>query len=259
MRSVSLTTNNAGMTRLRRKGNASPGTLYDCLNAYITMSGTIKPRPGTRLHKQLPEGTCGLVAHNGKLVVFTSTPIVDDDERYSYVLVKHPITPSLKATECHFAQPFMGYIYAVIEFEDSQYFHFWIEEVDAWEAGKIYPEGTAVLPTAPNGFRYVAERSSLNYPLWAPNVARQVGENVEPTVSNGFFYQVIAVTGDTPRSGGTEPVWPTVEGGTVIESQSVTYQAVPPDTTPGPGAGEGPEGPRYENPNFGRNADGIEQ
>ena len=236
-RAAELSTANAGMTRLRRKGKASPATMYDCLNAYITLSGTIKPRPGTRLHRQLPPGTCGLVSYEGRLCVFTSDEslVNDTDDRYTFLLVKHPTNPSLAATECHFSQPFMGYMYAVIEFEDNQMFHFWLESSDVWEPDTIYAEGDAVIPTSANGYRYVAERSGLEYPAWSPNVARQVGENVEPTVSNGFYYQVVAVSGANPASGETEPVWPTEEGARVTESQSVSYQAVPPDTTGGTG------------------------
>ena len=57
MRVQALSTANAGMTRLRHKGNASPATLYDLLNGYITLSGTIRPRPGTVIDTNLPTGT----------------------------------------------------------------------------------------------------------------------------------------------------------------------------------------------------------
>lgn len=248
MRSSNLTTQNAGMTRLRRKGNANPGTLYDCLNGWITLSGTIKPRPGTQNIERLPEGTAGLCAYNGQLVVFTARDgLATENELVTIAQVKHPYDVSLDVKEVHFAQPFMGFIYAVIEFVDSQYFHFWLQVLEDWQPNTIYAEGTTVQPTVPNGFMYEAVRDTLAYPTWQAGVARTTGERIEPTIPNGFFYECIATSGDNPRSGDVEPPWPTEEGLTIIESQSVTYDPPPPDTsTPG-----GPGGSGYGNPNFG--------
>lgn len=248
MRSVSLTTQNAGMTRLRRKGGANPGTLYDCVNGYITISGTIRPRPGTLTAKQLEPGTAGLVAFKGRNHVFTSRVINDPVGDIGYIVVKHPVNPNYDVTYVHFAQPFMGYVYAVVEFEDGQYFHYWLEETLTWEANASYTEGQVVQPTVPNGYGYEAIRDTLQNPAWSPDVSRSMSERVEPTAPNGFYYRVVAVTGSNPRSGDTEPLWPTVEGQRVIESQSVTYVAPPPQTAQPPSGGS--DG-RYGNPNFG--------
>lgn len=259
-RNVQLSTQNAGMTRLRRKGRASPATMYDCLNAYITLSGTIKPRPGTRTHKVLPAGTAGLVAHKGKLCVFTSRDdIVDDDDRYAYIVVKHPARPSLAVTQVHFAQPFMGFLYAVVEFEDNQYFHYWVQELSTWEARKGYTPGQYVQPSTPNGFMYKAVRDTLQNPLWAAAVERQVGERIEPTVPNGFYYECIATSGGNPRSGDVEPPWPTVAGETIIESQSITYQPSTPITSTPSDPGDRYGNPSFRDPGVGGVVDEIER
>lgn len=252
MRSSNLTTQNAGMTRLRRKGNADPGTLYECLNGYITLSGTIKPRPGTETYAVLPEGTAGLCAYEGKLVVFTSRDY-EPTEQVSFAQVKHPYSPSLDVTQVHFAQPFMGFIYAVIEFEDKQFYHYWLEILEPWEPNTVYPEGTYVAPSEANGFMYEAVRDTLQNPVWAADVSRSVGERIEPTVPNGFYYECVATSGDNPRSGTIEPPWPTEDGLTIIESQSITYEVTPPST-----GGGSDDGDRYDNPSFGpRDSSGI--
>lgn len=212
-----LSTANAGMTRLRHKGNASPATLYDCLNAYITVSGTIKPRPGTILHTILPSGTKGLVAHGGKLVVFSHIPVTMTDSRYTNVVLRHPLNATTAIKDIHFASPFMGFLYVVASFEDDSQFHFWAEELDDWKADTDYKVGDRVFPTTANGFAYEATRIDAPNPLWAAGVERAVNDVIEPTSANGFKYTVIAVTGANPASGKTEPIWPTKTAATVVE------------------------------------------
>jgi hypothetical protein len=55
---------------------------------------------------------------------------------------------------------------------------------------------------------------------WASATAFDLGVVVFPVTLNGYAYRAIAVTG-TGTSGGTEPVWPTVIGGTVIDNAGV--------------------------------------
>ena len=50
----------AGINRLRTKGGASNDGLYDLLNGYVTLAGTIVSRPGTVEDATLPAGTVGL-------------------------------------------------------------------------------------------------------------------------------------------------------------------------------------------------------
>jgi len=218
------------MTRLRYKGRASPATLYDCLNAYITIAGTIKPRPGTVVDTNLPPGTKGLVAHNGKHHVFSHVPVAMTDERYVNVVLRHPSNPDTAIRAIHFAKPFMGYLYVVAAFEDGTQWHYWAEELDPWEADTIYIPGERVFPTVINGYAYKATRAGSPSPVWAASVQRAVNDVIEPTVSNGYEYVCISVTGANPISGTTEPDWPTEEGATVTETSYGDSDPVPPTT-----------------------------
>lgn len=57
---------------------------------------------------------------------------------------------------------------------------------------------------------------------WAADTAMAVGDRRIPTVANGFFYQVIARTGDFKTHATTEPTWPTVPGDQVVDD-AVTW------------------------------------
>jgi len=217
VRAEALSTANAGMTRLRRKGNASPATLYDLLNAYITISGSIKPRPGTIVHTTLPADTKGLIAHNGKLVVFSHQPVTMTDSNYENVVLRHPSDSTVKVRDIHFAQPFMGYLYVVAGFEDGQQWHYWVEVLDPWRALNKYDISDRVFPTIPNGFAYKAKRINPANPVWAKGVERSLNDVIEPTSYNGFNYTCVAVTGTSPASGDIEPVWPENDGERITE------------------------------------------
>jgi len=155
-------------------------------------------------------------------------------------------TPSLEAPvvyalkKIHFAEPFMGAPYVVAEFENGGVYHYWLQPGVKWEASKAYKAGDLVHPSVPNGFVYRATRAGNANPPWAPNVPRYDGTGpeaasvIEPTVYNDYFYTCTAVTGATPRSGTTEPAWPTDEGATVIESTDNAPDVVIPTSTPTP-------------------------
>jgi len=55
---------------------------------------------------------------------------------------------------------------------------------------------------------------------WIVTTAVAVGQHVAPTTENGFYYKA-TVAGTT---GGSEPTWPTVLGGTVVDG-TVTWTA----------------------------------
>ena len=218
MRVQQLSTSNAGMTRLRSKGNAAPNTLYDCLNAYITLSGTIKPRPGTQTDITLPTNTKGLVSHKCRLYVFSHIPqVTSNPDKYVVATLRHPVDPTLPIQQIHFAAPFMGFLYVAAEFTDGNTWHFWLEELDDWSPNTDYKIGDRVFPLTENGYAYQATRPGSPNEAWAANVSRAVNDVVEPTIYNGFKYTVVAVTGDSPQSGTTEPDWPTESGSQVIE------------------------------------------
>lgn len=147
-----------------------------------------------------------------------------------------------KLEKIHFAEPFMGAPYVVAEFDNGGVYHYWLQPGERWEAGKAYKAGDLVHPTVPNGLVYRASRSGDANPPWAPNVPRYDGTGpeaasvVEPTVYNDFFYTCTAVTGASPRSGTTEPAWPTEAGAVIIESTDNPPDVIIPTSTSLPGS-----------------------
>ena len=45
----------------------------------------------------------------------------------------------------------------------------------------------------------------------------QIGDKFEPTVPNGYYYEVVDVAGLNPITGETEPQWVAEEGATVYD------------------------------------------
>lgn len=219
IREENLTVLRGGINRLRVKGNARKDSLYDLLNGYLTTEGTAASRPGTLRSAELPSTTKGLCAFRDALHVFSHQAEVLPAPYVNHILFHPDNTPETVFTvsTIHFAQPFLGFLYVVAEFDDGQIFHFWLQNDGEWEANKIYRVGDVIEPTVPNGLTYRATRIGAPYPLWAPQVPRTVGERVEPTVANGFYFEVVDVIGDNPASGTVEPNWPTEEGAQVSE------------------------------------------
>ena len=220
MRQQPLSTVKAGITRLRDKGGASPDSLFDLLNGYVTAARTVKSRPGTRIDVVLPTGTKGLAWFQGKFVVFSHQVMSGDDDRVEVEVLRHPSAPETPIKDIHFALPFLGYLYVVAEFEDGLIRHYWLEKGEVWQPKRIYLPGTLIRPTVGNGMAYRVESDRAGYTPWAPNVARAVGDVVVPTVDNGYRYVATETVGDSPRSGTVEPAWPTNPGETVIEDVS---------------------------------------
>jgi len=249
MRVQPLSTANAGMTRLRNKGNASPETLYDLLNGYILLSGAIKPRPGTTADITLPTNTKGLCAHKGKLYVFSHIPqVTSNPGKYVVATLRHPTNPATAIHQIHFAAAFMGYLYVVCEFADGNIWHYWLEELDTWSSGTAFKIGDRVFPSVENGYAYQATRLGSANPAWQASIPRAVNDVIEPTVYNGFKYTCVAVTGSSPASGTFEPDWPTENGAQVIEYADGSTDAAPTTSVsdPDPNIGSVPE--RYINP-----------
>lgn len=229
-RAVALNALKAGIDRQRNKGGADPGSLYDLENAYVTLAGTLVSRPGTTEVAELPAGTHGLCAFEGAMVVFAIAARTPMPAGYTCEIIVHPTAPTTEILEIHYAGPFLGYLYVVVEFVGGDVFHYWLQARDAWEAETVYQLGELVEPTVRNGFAYKAHRLTPPGVVWAPNVPRTVGDVVEPTTPNGYEYEVIDTIGSAPRSGATEPEWPTEEGATISEDTDLS-QPTPP--TPG--------------------------
>lgn len=235
-RVVSLNAASAGISRLREKGGARPDTLFDLVNGYVDAAAAISSRPGTEADYQLPPGTIGMCAFNGGLVAFSHEIVGDMPDGVICEVLTNPEAPDVPLAKIHFAGPFLGYLYVTAEFEDGSVHDYWLSRAEPWQADTVYRLGQGVQPTTPNGFTYRAHRLGDPGPAWAPNVERAVDDVVEPTEPNGFEYVVVEAYGAPPRSGATEPAWPTTEGALVIEEADVAL-------TPPPTGGGGNQPP----------------
>jgi len=222
---VALTTSKGGINRQRTKGGALEDSLYDLVNGYITRSKTIKVRPGSVRTHDLADDTegdsptKGLVAYNGALNVFCHTD-VEVPSGIVLNIITHPDqTPDnpIPIQEINFAAPFMGYLYVAATFTNGECRHFWLQSGDEWQAETVYKLGDIVVPSVPNGLAFQAQRLTDPNPAWAANVSRALSDVIEPTEYNDFYYTVVETQGDNPRSGSTEPVWPTEDGAQVFE------------------------------------------
>lgn len=252
MRTVTLSAIKAGITRLRTKGGASPDSLYDLKDGYVTAARTVQPRPGSTVDEELPPGeTMGLTLLNDVFQVFTSNPLLDPDllpADYALNILIHPENPALTLKRIWKAFRFMGFLYVVSEWSDGSVWHYYLEDGEEWAPETFYSIGQLAYPTVPNGFRYRATRLNPAGLKWAPNAARTIGDVVEPTVENGYEYEVIDTIGTSPRSGAVEPNWPRADGSVFYEDAG--GNAPPPVTPPGGGGNDEPSGGggRYDNP-----------
>lgn len=253
MRNESLSAVKGGITRLRDKGSPPKDWLYDLVNGYVTAARSIRNRPGTTIHTVLPPGTKGLCGFDGKLHVFAGVPVEMTDSRYVCHTLRHPTDLGRPLAEIHFSAPFMGRLYVVAEFDNGDIYHYWLEEIDEWEASTVYQFGDRVIPTVPNGYMYEATRLGSPNPVWAAGVLRTVDEVIEPTESNGYYYTVIDTTGANPASGATEPDWIAADGAIVVELTDGDPAPAPTpavdDEDPGTGGYTNPGGSR---PGLGR-------
>jgi len=222
-RAVPLTAINGGISRLRIKGGARADTLYDLLNGYVTEAGTIVVRPGTRRNATLPDTTRGLVYF--KLAFHTFSHQVETvPDGFVCHIITHPTDPTLTLDRIHFAKPFLGFLYVAAEFSNGDVRHFWLGNSGVWEANKVYKAGDAVLAPTDTGLLYRATRATAPNPTWVAGVTRTIGESVEPTTYNDFYYTVVDTEGNA-RSGAVEPEWPVEDGALVTEESDTESSA----------------------------------
>ncbi len=225
---------------MRTRGGARADTAYDLVNGYCTDQETVVVRPGSINKATLPSTTKGLTFFDELLHVF-SHQVETVPVGYVNHVITNPVDNTQLIRTIHFAEPFLGFLYVVAEFEDDSVYHYWLASVGTWEANHVYKAGDAVTATADTGLIYKATRAGPPNPSWAPGITRTVGEIVEPTVYNDFFYTVVDTEGSA-RSGTTEPIWPTEDGAQITEesdtdtptSQSVTFppaNSVPSDVS----------------------------
>lgn len=139
----------------------------------------------------------------------------------------------------HFVGVILGQIYVAAEFVDGTVRHFWLQNPPAWQPNHIYALGELVQPTVPNGYYYQAPTSSPAQG-WQAGTVYPIGAQVQPTTPNGYVYTVVDVTGTNPTSGTTEPAWPAKDGAQVFEGIEET--SVPSDSTTPTGTTDGING-----------------
>lgn len=223
--SVALTTVKGGINRQRTKGGALEDSLYDLLNGHVSKSKTVVVRWGTTRAYTLPVDTAGdpltagLAVHNGTLYVF-SHELQAVPEGVTLRVLTHPDQTEddpIPIESINFAAPFMGYLYVSATFTNGDTYHFWVQEGAEWSAETQYALGDIITPANGDGLAFQAQRLTDPNPAWAPDVLRALGDVIEPTEYNDFYYTVVDTQGDNPRSGLTEPTWPTEDGAQVFE------------------------------------------
>lgn len=241
-----------GVDRTRRHGVApAVDRLWRLVNAYVNDAGRVVKRPG--LTGTNATVACrGLYGFRGKLHTFAATPQANPSPALLVMnVLRHPTGGAAALAKVHSVHLFLGALYVVAEFADGVVKHYWLQPTQTWTATTKVERGEYLQPTAPNGFYYeVSNDSAIN--AWQPNTAFAVANQRQPTAYTGFYYQVIGVTGTTPKSGDTEPTWPTVAGATVTEVRLVAGQpVVTPTVTPPPPPAPPPPPPVQPGPTTG--------
>lgn len=232
-----------GINLMRQKGGASPKALVDLKNGWVTSQRTIKARPGSAKEVTFPAGTLGVVGFEAKFHVFAHAAVAaPSDPRVVVNILRHPTGGAAALAKVHRAFPFLGRLYVVAEFADGVVQHYWIEAPAAWAASTVYGYGRSVQPVVNNGLYYDMLAVST-IAAWQANVEVALNTERQPTTANGFRYVATAATGAAPyRTSNAQPVWPTTEGGTVVERRWVTEEQVRPGTGTSTGGGTGGTG-----------------
>jgi Concanavalin A-like lectin/glucanases superfamily/Carbohydrate binding domain len=222
-----------GINRLRIKGGANPSSLYDLVNGWIAVDGSVGPREGTIRAQTLNGNTKGLMADNGIFNVFS---ITQQSVPSGYVdnLLINPNDATQAIQTIWFAKPFMGFPYVVAQFANGDVFHYWLQNAGKWAANTVYTAGTLILPlTTPTGLAYLAQRVSAVNPSWQPETGVALNTIIEPTQYTGYQYKAVAVAGASPHTGASEPVWPIISAGTIQEFGDFDTSATDAGTTQG--------------------------
>lgn len=231
MREVSLNGQKFGINRLRYKGGASPETLYDLVNAYLTPERKFKRRGGFTKVTTLVAGTKGLAAYNTKLYVYSATAVTQTHTLFAGTVVPYPTGPGPTVSKIWFARPFLSRMYVAAEFSNGNIFHYWIQNPGAWAANTTYIYRQQVQPIVPNG--YVYEATNIDTSLaWSPNTVKALTNKVQPTTYNGFTYTVTNTLGVPITTSDTEPEWPITEGATIREYRYLNVPGAGTTTTP---------------------------
>lgn len=232
MRSIPLNNLKQGINRLRVRGGANPSSLYDLVNAFITVDGSVSQREGTIRAATLTSATKGLMADDGLFNVFSITQVTVPAGYVDNVLI-NPNDSSQTLKTIWFAKPFMGFPYVVAEFANGDIFHYWLQNGGTWAANSVYKTGTLILPTASTGLAYLATRVSAVNPTWVAETTITLNTIIEPTEYTGFQYKAVALAGATPHTGPSEPTWPEAPGAIVQEFGDFDTSSTDSGTTQG--------------------------
>ena len=236
---LTLTTSQAGMTRLRDKGGASEKALYELTNGYVAASGSPTQRPGTTwkfnwadpfLSKGGNAGKMkGLSFFNGVFYRFSASALQSGNSTYQIITLVHPTSSAATLQKVHFVQPFMGYLYVVAQFSATTDYpngyigHYWLQNPAAWKGNKVYMPGDLVQPTTPNGFYYKAV-AQINPPAWTPLLQHNLADVIQPTVANGYYYwaSTLSAGSGATTTATNSPTIPAVGGSFTVNVASTT-------------------------------------
>lgn len=96
---IALTVLKGGINRLRVKAGASPSSLYDLLNARLTIDGSVVPREGTIRNATLDDTTAGLVYFDGAFQVFSTVPTTVPAGYVNNLLVNASVSMQVAITD----------------------------------------------------------------------------------------------------------------------------------------------------------------
>lgn len=213
---VALTQIIGGISRLRVKGAALRTSLFNLINGYVSMEGTIKVRQGTVRSYSVPNTTKGLAVYKEQFYVFGNVVETVPAGVVQRILV-NPTDATLTVEKVWFAKPFLGFLYVAAEFSDGSIYHYWLQSGGPWTANTIFFNGDIVVPTTGEVLAYLAQRLLPPNSVWSAQTTIAEGQFIEPTIYNGFYYEATAVTGGSPHTGSVEPTWPTTANATIQE------------------------------------------
>jgi hypothetical protein len=201
---------------LRVKGAALKTSLFNLVNGYVTMEGTVKVRQGTVRSYAVDDTTKGLAVYKGQFYVFANATVSTPSGVVLRILI-NPNDSTQAVEKVWFAKPFLGFLYVAAEFANGDVFHYWLQSGGAWTADTVYFNGDIVVPTTGEVLAYLAQRLLPPNSVWSPQTTITEGQLIEPTVYNGYYFEATEVTGASPHTGSVEPTWPTTPNLTIQE------------------------------------------
>jgi hypothetical protein len=165
--SISFDRFEAGLDLRKGESVSDANRLRELYDAYITNGRAIRKRPCLTLIATLEAGTVGLKGGKGKLNTFYgSTAVVHADTLFQANRVDHPTTTA-EPTIIHYSDTFLGYLYVVVEYDDGTIRHHYVDvdSASAWVTATTYTIGAFVQPTVANGYKYEMTSGKVNTPV----------------------------------------------------------------------------------------------